>query len=253
MLIDSSLVSVIMPVYNSGKFLSEAIESVLCQSHHCFELIIVDDFSVDDSRDIIFYFVNRDNRIRYNFLKERSGVGIARNVGLSMAKGKYIAFLDSDDLWYCDKLRKSLDFMIKNETDFFVSSYQYFTPTLTSRFNPASKIDYLSLLKSCDIGTSSVVYNRDKLGNLLMPNTRLKQDYLTWLRVLYDVGPVSTSDEVLSRIRKHSGSSSYNKLRAFRLQYKALSMHFGRDIVNFKLFYYLIIYSFIGFKKHYLA
>lgn len=112
-----------MPNYNNSKFIGEAIESVLAQSYDNFELIIIDDNSTDNSLAIIQSYIKKDNRIKLITLKKNSGTAFARNKGIELAKGKYISFLDSDDLWLPHKLEKQIKFMKNQKMPLTYSSY----------------------------------------------------------------------------------------------------------------------------------
>lgn len=121
---DGDLVSVIIPVYNSEKFIKETIKTVQNQTYKNYELIVVNDCSTDNSKKIIEEEIKKDNKIKLINLKENSGVAIARNTGIDNAKGKYIAFLDADDLWEKEKLEKQIEFMSKNEYEFTFTGYE---------------------------------------------------------------------------------------------------------------------------------
>src|SRR5699024_3826925 len=112
---ENPLVSIIMPAYNSKKYLEEAIHSVIKQTYKNWELLIVDDCSKDNTLEILKNYSSQDHRIKYSTLEENSGPAVARNQAIDMANGSYIAFLDSDDLWFENKLEKQLIFMQKND------------------------------------------------------------------------------------------------------------------------------------------
>ena len=120
---DYGLVSIITPTYNCSQFIAETIASVLGQTYLNWEMIIVDDCSTDNTREIVGQFLKEDSRIRYMCLEKNSGAAISRNCALREAKGRWIAFLDSDDLWKSDKLEKQLDFMLKNGYAFSYHEY----------------------------------------------------------------------------------------------------------------------------------
>ena len=121
---NTPLVSVIMPCYNSERFIAESIDSVIGQSYPNFELLITDDGSTDNSVEIIKNKVEKDNRIKLFILKERIGIAKARNNSLSHAKGRFIAFLDSDDIWTSNKLSTQINFIINNNIGFSYSDYE---------------------------------------------------------------------------------------------------------------------------------
>ena len=109
--LDSDLVSIIMPTYNCGAFIAETIAAVQAQTHSRWELIVVDDCSTDDTTDVVGALAKDDPRIRYVRLETNSGAAMARNRAMELAQGRYMAFLDSDDLWHPDKLRRQINFM----------------------------------------------------------------------------------------------------------------------------------------------
>ena len=119
----NDLVSVIMPSYGSEKFISKSIDSVLLQTYDNWELIIIDDCSPDESNKIIKEYLSKDSRIKFVKLEKNSGAAVARNKGIEIAKGRFIAFLDSDDLWLPEKLEKQISFMKDNNLAFTYSSY----------------------------------------------------------------------------------------------------------------------------------
>ena len=118
------LVSIITPVYNAEEFLEETILSVLNQTYKNWELILIDDCSKDDSYKIIERYLGMDKRIKYLKNEKNSGPAVTRNNGINISKGKYIAFLDSDDLWYRDKLKKQIDFMEMNNKNICHGNYE---------------------------------------------------------------------------------------------------------------------------------
>ena len=118
------LVSVIVPAYNCEKFIGETIASVLAQTYQNWEMIIVDDCSSDNTREIILDSAKKDSRIKYYFLQNNSGAAVARNTAMEQAEGEYMAFLDSDDVWLPEKLEKQLNFMRDNNVAFSATSYE---------------------------------------------------------------------------------------------------------------------------------
>ena len=118
-----NLVSIITPIYNSEKYITETIESIQAQTYTNWELLITDDCSTDQSIDIIKSHQKNDNRIRLFLLDKNQGAGVARNNSIKEANGRYIAFCDSDDLWKQDKLAKQIKFMKENQVSFTYCSY----------------------------------------------------------------------------------------------------------------------------------
>ena len=161
----SALVSIITPSYNSSRFINECVNSVLVQTYTNWELIIVDDASNDNSRELISNIAARDNRIKFVFLTKNIGVAGSRNIALEKSKGRYIAFLDSDDVWHKEKLEKQLKFMMENNYDISHSSYEIINKKdeVIGKRNARNFLTYNSLLKSCDIGLSTVLVKKKYL------------------------------------------------------------------------------------------
>lgn len=211
--INSDLVSIIMPAYNCEKFIGDAINSVINQMYRQWELIIVDDFSTDNTLEIINEYIKMEDRIKLYSLNKNSGAALARNKAIKMAKGKYIAFLDSDDLWYSNKLESQLLFMKQNNIDFSCTSYS----KIDEKSNLLGKIvgvkqvsNYNDLLKKCP-GNSTVIYNNDKLGKFFIKDIKKRNDYLMWLQVIKKSDYLYGLSETLSSHRIREGSLSENK------------------------------------------
>lgn len=214
------LVSIITPVYNAEKFIEETIKSVQAQTYTNWEMILVDDLSSDNSEVIIKKMQDSDSRVKYIKLKENSGAAVARNTGIENSRGRYIAFLDSDDLWKCNKLEKQIDFMKVNNYGFSFTSYELMSEDGT-RLNKIvkvpEKINYDGLLKNTIIGCLTVMIDRNIVGEFRMPLLRKGQDTATWLKILktnckYAYG----MNENLANYRLVEGSISSNKICALK-------------------------------------
>lgn len=218
---EKELVSIVVPVYNSEKFIKETINSIKQQTYENWELLLVNDCSTDNSEKIINEQKNKDSRIKLINLEKNSGAAISRNTGIKEAKGKYIAFIDSDDLWKKDKLEKQIKFMEENDYEFTFTSYEFADENGKGNgkiVNVPEKINYKQALKNTTIWTSTVIFNVDKLGKDLisMPNVRRGQDTATWWKVLktgvYAYGLV----ENLSLYRRSNATLSSNKITALK-------------------------------------
>ena len=215
----NNLVSIITPNYNSEKFISETINSVLNQTYKNWEMIIVDDVSSDKSIDIISAFCKQDSRIQLHQLSNNSGAAIARNKAIELAKGTFISFLDSDDLWLPKKLECQLDFMLKNNYSLSYTSYEIINEEgyLTNKIiNCKDKLDYKRMLYSNEIGCLTAMYNRDVLGKILMPEIRKRQDYGLWLKILKSEKYAFGLTVVLAQYRNRSKSMSNNKVEMLK-------------------------------------
>lgn len=204
-----------MPCHNSGRFLIESLASVRSQTFDLWELIVVDDCSDDNSIEILKDFSAKDPRIKIIQLVKNSGAAVARNAGIAKAKGRYIAFLDSDDIWLPHKLEYQLGFMQSNAVAFSYSSYtkmDEFGRRLGCVGAP-EKLDYLDLLKVCSIGCLTAMYDSEMLGKVYMPISTKREDYATWLYILKKTDYAYGISDVLAQYRVYSTQSSAKKLK----------------------------------------
>ncbi len=183
----NNLVSIITPSYNSSEFIMDCIDSVISQTFQNWEMIIVDDFSNDNSRNIISNFSEKDKRIKSIFLEENIGAAASRNVAIRQAKGKYIAFLDSDDIWKKDKLEKQITFMNEKDIAFSFTSYQPISEDGKIKYSvitATKKMSYHSYLKNTIIGCLTVIIDKEKTGDFQMPNINSSHDMALWLLIM---------------------------------------------------------------------
>ncbi|MDM1706950.1 glycosyltransferase family 2 protein [Thiopseudomonas alkaliphila] len=209
-------VSVITPLYNCSKTLEDTILSVRSQSYQFWEMIMVDDCSQDSSLEIAQYYAAQDERIKVIQLEQNSGAAVARNTAIKEAKGRYIAFLDSDDQWLPNKLEKQLSFMQENEIAFSYTAYQKIDEQgkLVGTVTVPEKVKYQDLLKVCSIGCLTAMYDTQLLGKVYMPLIRKRQDLGLWLRILKQVPYAYGVQEVLAQYQLRSDSISANKASA---------------------------------------
>lgn len=211
---DYGLVSIIMPSYNSAKYISESIDSIICQSYINWELLITDDFSTDDSCKIIEQYVAEDNRIRLFRLNKNEGAGVARNKSIKEANGKYIAFCDSDDRWKPEKLESQLSFMNENKIEICYSSYlkcdenNKVCGIVVSPF----KISYKDILKSNDIATLTCIYDTSHIGKIYMPKLKKRQDWGNNILLLKKSPMAYGIKDALAYYRVRRGSLSDKKM-----------------------------------------
>jgi len=247
------LVSIITPSYKSERFIAECIESVLSQTYENWEMIIVDDCSPDNSNDIIEEYCKKDARIKLLRLEQNSGPAVARNTAIKEAKGRFIAFLDADDLWVQEKLKKQLTFMQKNDIAFSFSEYVKIdenSNVISEVIHRPKKVDYKRMLKSNYIPCLTVIYDTAKLSKVYMPLILKRQDYALWLKILKKIDFAYCYNEPLAKYRFYAGSLSSNKLVAAMYVWKLY-----REIEKLSLFsalYYFsnyIVISFIKYKK----
>lgn len=247
---NESLVSIITPVYNAEKFLSDTIKSIKNQTYENWELLLVDDCSEDNSANIIKEFQKYDYRIKYIKLEKNSGASVTRNTGIKHAKGRFIAFVDSDDIWKSNKLEIQIKYMLDKKIGFTFTSYRYMKEngTITSKIARAPyKINYNGLLKNTIIGCSTVVIDRDLVGNFEMPLIRRGQDTATWLQILKKEDYAYGIKNDLVNYRLVEGSLSANKIKALKRTWNTY-----RNVENlsfFKSTYVFCFYVFNAIKK----
>lgn len=209
------LVSIITPTYNCGKFIGETIESVLKQSYQNWEMVIVDDCSKDNTKEVVEKYIEKDKRIKYHLLDTNSGAAVARTKAMELAQGKYMAFLDSDDLWSIDKLERQIGFMKKNNYNITCTQYEQIDEQgkLLNKIIPVKvRTDYNGILLTCPVGNSTVIYNVEKLGKFAVPNIRKRNDDALWLQMLKKEKYIYGMNDTLMQYRIRSNSISSNKL-----------------------------------------
>ena len=243
-------VTIIMPSYDSEKFIIESVESVLAQTYSNWELIIVDDCSPDDSNKIITKYVDSDCRIKLIKLQKNSGPAIARNMAIETANGRYIAFLDSDDVWLPNKLETQINFMHDNDLAFTYSSYGLVGEDNEHLgvFITKDKISYFDMLKTCSVGCLTAIYDTEKIGKQYMPLILKRQDYGLWLKILKLIGETKGILEPLATYRIRKNSVSSNKVKAAKYQWKIY-----REIEKLsflKSLYYFAFYAYNGIIKY---
>lgn len=181
------LVSIITPNYNCGRFVAEAIKCVQQQTYQNWEMIIVDDCSSDNSVEIIKEYVSADDRIIFIQNEKNSGAAVSRNKALKVAKGKWIAFLDSDDLWQPNKLERQLEFMVKNGYNFSYHEYSEIDESgkeLGVTVSGIDKVGRFAMYSCCWPGCLSVMYNREITGLIQINDIRKNNDTAMWFKVV---------------------------------------------------------------------
>jgi len=246
----SDLVSIITPSYNSEQFILQAINSVINQSYIKWEMIIVDDYSEDNSKDIISSISESESRIRTFFLDKNIGAAEARNLALRNAKGKFIAFLDSDDFWHPQKLYRQISFMKKNDIAFSYTSYHLVSEDGLDRKKiiPAlSKIKYYDYLKNTIIGCLTVIIDVEKTGRFEMPNIRSSHDMALWLLIMKRGFLAYGLDEDLASYRLVHNSNTSSKLKAAKDVWNVYREE--ERLSFFYSFWCFIHYAFNAIKK----
>lgn len=251
--VKTPLVSVIVPSYNTEKFITFALESVIHQSFTDFECLVVDDASSDKSATIIEEFAKKDSRISCILLKQNVGVSVARNMALEKARGRFIAFLDSDDVWDRDKLKMQIEFMVSKNIVFSHTPYLVIDESnqKLGSFLPKNAISYEDALKTCDIGNSTAVYDSHILGKI--KSGRIRHDYEIWLTILKQykcyAPPPNKTSLFLASIRIRKGSDTYNKFKSLKRQWQVYRQI--EKINFFKSLYFFVHYGYYGIKKQF--
>ena len=220
--IKTDLVSVITPSYNCARFIEETIRSVQAQTWQNWEMVIVDDCSTDNSVEVIRNLAKTDSRIRLIEHQWNGGPAVARNIAIEHAKGRYIAFLDSDDLWLPKKLEKQIAHIDKTKAALVYGAYQKITEAgeLKGVVHPPAQVTYDDMLRSNFIGCLTAIYDRQKIGKCYMPIIAKRQDQALWLKILKKTPAAYCLDEVLAHYRIQENSVSSNKVMAAKYQWR---------------------------------
>ena len=199
------LVSVIMPTYNCGKFISQSLDSVILQTISDWEVQIVDDCSTDNTAEVLKPYLEKYPNIHYYVLPQNGGPAIARTEAIKRATGKYVAFLDSDDLWMPNKLAKQIEFMEKTGAKFSATGYGWMDEDgndLHTALIPPKKTDYKKMISlSNPIGNLSVMYDQEALGKFEVPSIKKRNDFALWLQILKKTDYCYGIEEVLGTYR----------------------------------------------------
>lgn len=247
------LVSVIIPVYNANAYIEKTLRSVFAQTYKNIEIVLVDDRSEDNSAEIISGFMETHPEIVYELQKKNMGAGAARNKALQLAKGRYVAFLDSDDLWKPDKLEKQIKRMKEAKSPFSYTAIEMIDAE-GKRIKGKRKIrescDYRYLLHNTMIPTSSVVIDREVLGDFRMPLRRGGQDYATWLMLLRGGTIACGINEALVSYRVSSHSLSSDKRKSLRQVWEIQTQ--DENIHKIPVAFHLCCFAFHAWIKYFL-
>ncbi len=210
------LISVIIPFYNEKAYFNDCINSVLDQSYKNIEIIIINDGSDNKYLQILENIKNKyPNKITL-YHKENEGVSSARNLGIRKSNGKYISFIDADDMWLPNKIEHQINILKKKNLKFIHGSYliEDESQKLKGKFI-ANDLDYMNLLKSCDIGLSTVTLSKDLAKEDLFPKISTKEDYICWLKIIRKLGMLKGDKEVVTIYRRRNNSLSSKFLTKF--------------------------------------
>ncbi len=231
---DYGLVSIITPTWACADFIAETIKSIQAQTYQNWELLIQDDCSKDNTLEVVKPFMEADKRIKYECNPENSGAAITRNNALRRAKGKWIAFLDADDLWHQQKLEKQLAFMVENEYHFSYTGRDF----IDEKSHPLGKyvtgprhINTWGMYAYCWPGCLSVMYDAEYVGLIQIANIKKNNDYAIWLKVAKKAD-CYLLPEVLASYRVRKGSiSNQSYFTLIKWHYKLFHDADGRGAI----------------------
>lgn len=240
-------ISIVTPCFNAQNYIDKMINSVISQTYVNWELIIVDDYSNDDSVKIVKKFVNQDDRIKLIELSVRSGPAIARNKAINLANGRYLTFLDADDFWGTNFLKLSLQ-NIKNHS-FIYSEYKRVNEDgqFIKKIKTVSKVNYEGILKGTPISCLTAFIDLKKIGKKFFPLNTYREDIAFWILVLKECKIAYGFKFCEAYYRFHKNSSSNNKFK--------MALHTWYDYRNyynlsfFKSVYFFTHYATKGAKK----
>ena len=246
------LISIIIPFYKKKKYISQTINSIIKQSYKNFELILIYDDPDKSDLKYVKKILKKIKRKKIIINNVNIGAGLSRNLGILKAKGKYISFIDSDDIWKKDKLKNQLLFMLDNNIEFCFTSYSIINKKNTIiKFIKAKKnIEYKDLIKSCDIGLSTVMLKKKLLKNTKFPKIKTKEDYVLWLKLSKKNIKMMGFDQKLVLWRKLDNSLSSSVFQRVHDAFYVYNTHLNFNFI--KSIYYIFLMSFNFFKKRYL-
>ena len=211
MLKNKNNIDIILPNYNSSKFLKQTLNSIIIQTYKNWKLIIIDDCSDDKTKNILKKYL-KDKRIKIFWLKKNNGAGFCRNYGIKKSKSPYVAFIDSDDVWKKNKLEKQIIFMKKNNFSFSYTNYETFGEK-KKIIIPPLRFDYKSFINNTSIGTSTMMVKRKELRNIKFTNSKICEDYYFKCKLLKRVKFAFCLNEFLTRYRIRHNSMQSNNIK----------------------------------------
>ncbi len=247
----SALVSIITPTFNSANFIAATIKSTQNQTYKNWEMIIVDDGSTDNTEEIILSLIEKDTRIQFYKLNQNSGPAVARNTGIERANGKYLTFIDADDIWFSGFIENSIKTIEETKIPFVFSSYKRANENLEfvySDFIVPNKVTYFDTLKSNSVSCLTAFIDMEVLGKKFMPLIRKRQDMGLWLQYLKEIPFAYGIQETQAIYRIRENSLSRKKLDLIKYQWQ-----FYRAIEKLTIFqsiYYLLHWMYSGFMKY---
>ena len=210
---EKTKIDIILPNYNSSQFIIKTIKSILNQSYKNWKLIIVDDFSDKKTKNILKK-ISKKKKIKIFFLNKNYGAGFCRNFAIKKSNSPYLAFIDSDDIWEKDKLKKQISFMKKNNFSFSYTDYKTFGEK-NRKVNSPTKLNYYDFLRNTSIATSTMMIKRNVIGNIRFTNTKICEDFFFKCKLLKKTRYAFCLNEYLMNYRIRKNSLQSNNLRNF--------------------------------------
>ena len=210
---NKEVIDIILPNYNSEKFISHTIRSIINQSYKYWKLIIVDDASNKKTKLILNKF-SKLKKIKIYWLKKNKGAGHCRNYAIKKSKSRYLAFIDSDDIWKKNKLKNQINFMKKNNFSFTYTNYETFGKKIKKIYNPP-KLNYLNFIKNTSIATSTMMIKREKIKSIKFTNSKICEDYYFKCKLLKKVKFAYCLKKNLTKYRIRDKSLQSNNIRNF--------------------------------------
>ena len=244
-------VSIIMAAYNSQRYIGCSIDSVLDQTFPDWELIVIDDGSTDETVDIVNAYARMDGRIRLERTEVNSGVAVARNRGLDTARGRYIAFLDSDDIWLPGKLQSQLALAEQTRANLIYSGYSIIDDSgnkIREDYPVPEELTIEKLLQENVIGCSTVLLSAEVAKELRFDPSCYHEDYLLWLQMLMAGYHAVGCRQALAYWRYTSGSRSFNKCKSAYNRWRVYRKHLRMPVMA--CLRYFVLYSFAGMWKY---
>lgn len=245
----NNLISIITPCYNSENYIAETILSVLNQTYAHWEWWIIDDCSKDGSVQIIKEF--NDPRIHLIVSEENVGAAEARNIGIRNAKGRFITFIDSDDVWLAQFLEKAVNYLVDNKEELVYGSYKRHDENLEpylEDFIAEDHITYDRILYNCPIPMLTSMYDTQRIGKIEIPEVDMREDYAMWIEILKKIPKARAIKETLAIYRIRKNSFSRNKFLILQKQFNVYSKYLRLSL--FRSTYYTLHWAFNGMRKY---
>lgn len=243
----NDLVSIIVPTYNVGKYITETLDCVLAQTYQNWELEITDDCSSDETVNIIEEYAKKDSRIHLWRVQKNGGAGAARNNSIAKARGRFIAFLDSDDWWYPTKLEKQISFMLENNHEFTFTAFEYGDKDLNIT-GVSHKPRYISKTRmklGNNIGTPGAIYDTKNIGKIYMPDMRKSEDWGLWIKIANKTNGAYSINEPLWIYRTLPNTLSRNKW-----QFTLSNIEMYKKVLNYSTIKAWLFFIFLFLPNH---